>query len=421
MLHRRLRLAGLALLAASTGACGGGGAEGLDEGPGSATEGLAVEALSASRVSDVEALAAEKGWSGGTLDSTHRSARGRRLLRFRRGPGGASPDALLAVLGRHLNVSLSERNAKHRLDSKVGGGQSQVAIFDDALSLSSMAGQPALARVDVRRLPGDPTGRGIVVAVLDGGFRLGHEALAGRLTGPAYDAVSCDADPEDAGNGQDDDGDGRVDEGVGHGTAVAAVVLAVAPEARILPVRVLDDEGNGTALSLALGILHAVASGADIINISACSDVTSKIVEAALRDAEQDDLLVVACAGNGARRGVSYPGSSRYVVGVAGIDADGLVDPTTSYGDEVALAAPSVDVIAPHPCGPTAYGRWRGTSLAAPLAAGAAALVLEDDSGLDPGEAGERLLDEAAPHVRLPALYKGLLGAGVLDVHAALR
>jgi subtilisin family serine protease len=411
------------VLSACLSACGGGGAGGQLEDPaeGLVAEGVAVEALSASKMSELEALAAQQGWAGVTLDASHRSARGRRLLRFQRGQAGTSSEALLALLGRHVNVSLSERNAKHRLDTKVGGGQSQVAIFDDGLSFSSMAGQPALARVDVRRLPGDPTGCGVVVAVLDGGFRLGHEALVGRLAGPAYDAISFDGDAEDAGNGKDDDGDGQVDEGVGHGTAVAAIALAVAPEARILPVRVLDDEGNGTALSLALGILHAVASGADIINISACCDVESKIVEAALKDAVQADLLVIACAGNGARRGVSYPGSSRYVVGVAGIDAKGGVDPTTNYGDEVALVAPSVDVIAPHPRGPKAYGHWRGTSLAAPFAAGAAALVLDGDSGLDPEEAGERLLDEVAPHVLLPALYKGLLGAGVLDVHAALR
>jgi hypothetical protein len=47
--------------------------------------------------------------------------------------------------------------------------------------------------------------------------------------------------------------------------------------------------------------------------------------------------------------------------------------------------------------------------------------VLEGDPDLDPAEAGERLLDEVAPHILLPSLYKGLLGAGVLDVNAALR
>ena len=420
MLHHRKQVLCALLLAGCLSACGGGGGTGTDAEKES-SETLAVEALTAADVADLETLAAEQGWTSVAPDPDHSSSRGRRILRFTRRAAGLPAPALVALLERNPKAVNSGKNAKHLLDTKVGGGQSQIPIFDDMLSAASVVGQPALQRIDVRRLPGSPTGQGVVVAVLDGGFRLGHEALAGRLAGPAYDAVDCDDDPEDGGNGRDDDGDGRVDEGVGHGTAVAGTVLAVAPGARVLPVRVLDDEGNGTALSLALGILHACSAGAHIVNISACADVESKLVQDVLREATQEGRLVVAAAGNGARRGVTFPASSRYALGVAGIDALGRVDPTTCYGDEVALAAPSVDVVAPHPRGPTAYGRWRGTSLAAPFVAGAAALLLDDDDGLDPEEAGERLVDACASHVSLPPLYWGLLGDGILDVDAALR
>ena len=82
------------------------------------------------------------------------------------------------------------------------------------------------------------TGSGMVVAVLDTGVQLDHPALAPHLVA-GYDFVDNDTMPADEGNGLDDDGDELVDETVGHGTHVAGIVLLVAPESQIMPLRVL--------------------------------------------------------------------------------------------------------------------------------------------------------------------------------------
>jgi subtilisin family serine protease len=419
---RTLRGSGWVVCALLVAGCGGGGASPDDEAEVLAKrETVVVEVISRARIPDVGAVADRLGWRWSVPGERHPSLRAARVLHLERREGGVPLETLLAEVNGIAGVVTSERNARHSLRSRYGGTQSQVAVFDDMLTFSSMGTQPALTRIGATGVHAEVVGRGVVVAVLDGGFQLDHEALAGRLAGPGYDALECDDDVEDRGNRVDDDGDGRIDEGAGHGTAVAGVVLATAPGALILPIRVLDDEGNGTALSLSLGILYAVDAGAQVLNISAGGEVVSRIVEDTLRDATRSDVLVVTSSGNGGATRVDYPASSRYVVPVAGVLPDGRLDPSSNYGSEVELCAPSVDVIAPHPAGTKAYGRWRGTSLAAPFLSGATALVLEDDPWRTPEDAAEELLEDLAPCSAVPSAYKGLVGGGILDVAAVIR
>ena len=105
------------------------------------------------------------------------------------------------------------------------------------------------------------TGDGVLVAVLDGGFNLAHPDIAKRISKDAYDAIDLDDDPNDGGNGVDDDLDGTVDDAVGHGTFVASMVLLAAPDATILPIRIVDDEGYGTEKEIVDGIEYAVEKG----------------------------------------------------------------------------------------------------------------------------------------------------------------
>src|SRR5262245_44090939 len=107
--------------------------------------------------------------------------------------------------------------------------------------------QGAMARVRKDEAHEMATGRGALVAILDTGFELNHPFLAGHFE-VAYgkDFVGHDGNPSEERNGIDDDGDGLIDEGAGHGTMVAGIVATIAPDARIIPFRVLDDEGRGT-------------------------------------------------------------------------------------------------------------------------------------------------------------------------------
>ena len=104
------------------------------------------------------------------------------------------------------------------------------------------------------------------MAVLDTGVGP-HPDLQPVLL-PGHDFIDDDNVPDDVGDGLDNDNDGVTDEGVGHGTHVAGIIHAIAPGARILPVRVLDSDAQGSVFAIAQGIRYAVDQKARVINLS---------------------------------------------------------------------------------------------------------------------------------------------------------
>lgn len=137
---------------------------------------------------------------------------------------------------------------------------------EDAIE-EDLADQHAFAGLSLGTVHQVATGAGTVVAVLDTGVDAAHPMLAGRLL-PGYDLIDDDPDPLDVANGVDDDGDGLVDEAYGHGTFVAGVVAQIAPDAAILPVRVLDADGRAELHTVIEGIDLAIEQGANVINMS---------------------------------------------------------------------------------------------------------------------------------------------------------
>jgi subtilisin family serine protease len=248
----------------------------------------------------------------------------------------------------------------------------------------------------VIRLPEAHTvtrGAGITVAVLDTGVDLTHPALVSQLVS-GYDFVDLDADPSEV---------GTADQNLpyGHGTHVAGLVALVAPEASIMPLRVLDEDGLGNIWVLAEALAYAInpdgdlntADGADVINMSLSTvrqtNLLAEIVASVTceRDddpGEDDDCLVspnqhgavvVAAVGNSSSSNPEYP-AAEGVVGSLAIAASTQADtlaPFSNYGSWVDLAAPGQDILSTVPNGE--YAMWSGTSMATPLAAGEAALV----------------------------------------------
>jgi subtilisin family serine protease len=281
------------------------------------------------------------------------------------------------------------------------------------------------------------TGAGALVAVLDTGADLGHPDLQGAFwTNPA----------EIAGNGVDDDRDGYVDDihgadivnddgdpsdDEGHGTHVAGLIAAragneiggagLAPDARLMIVKVLDGHRSGTAGGLADGIRFAVAHGARIINTSVNGDGQSKALVEAIRAAGAAGAVVVASAGNDGRNidvNPSYPASygDPAIISVGSIGEDGALSSFSNRGPvAVDIAAPGEDVLST--ASDDGYELRSGTSMAAPLVAATLALLQSVRPDLDGSGLKAALLAGARPSAQLTGSVLG----GSLDAAGALQ
>jgi type VII secretion-associated serine protease mycosin len=257
------------------------------------------------------------------------------------------------------------------------------------------------------------TGTGVVVAVLDSGVDAGHPDLAGRVL-PGRDYV-------------DGSTDGRVDP-VGHGTTVASLVAGggdpatgLAPDAQILPVRVLDEQNRyQRASTVADGVVWAVDQGAQVINLSLGGSRASGSLAGALAYAMAHDVVLVACTGNatGDYPGVWYPAREPGVVAVSGLTFSGLTPvkwPESLTGPETVLAAPAVMTGARSGGG---HRRVEGTSFSSALVAGTAALIRSRWPGLSAGEVVNRLV-ATADHLGAPG-RNPVFGFGAVDPLGAL-
>jgi subtilisin family serine protease len=183
---------------------------------------------------------------------------------------------------------------------------------------------------------------------------------------------------------------------------------------------VLDDTGAGTTGAVAEGIRYAAASGARVINASIQGDSPDPRMEAAIAAAAAANALVVVSAGNSALdidAKPVYPAAiaAPNLVSVAATapDAGKDLDSYSNYGRlAVGLAAPGGDILATTNDG--GYGRKSGTSMAAPIVAGVAALMLSLNPGLSASDLRARLLQHAA-RSRLP------VAAGYADALLSVR
>jgi thermitase len=312
----------------------------------------------------------------------------------------------------------SERVRPMAHGRRFGGDQSYVPIFDDDVNFLAFLGQDALRTIGGHDPRFASAGAGVRIAILDGGFDLGHEALAGRVA-PGYDAVADDFDPQDLGDGLDGDGDGVPDDLLGHGTAVAALALAVAPQAVVVPIRVLDDEGWGSTATVSIGFLAAIDAGVHVINLSSHADKSSSLVTDLVALARARGILVVASAGNSGDPHVGFPACLPDAVALGGATG-GMYDPASDYGPEIDVSAPVRDVLAPFPATRDGYARWSGTSMSAALFSGAVAAGLSLDALSTPHVVRDRLLASPSPYVMVPSSLRDRVGRGVLRLQPLL-
>ncbi len=253
-------------------------------------------------------------------------------------------------------------------------------------------------------------GAGVVIAIVDSGIDPGHPDLAANVI-PGFNVLS----------GSDDTSDDN-----GHGTHMAGIaaasgfngigVIGIAPDAELMPIKVLDASGAGTYADLAEGIVYAADHGARVINLSIGGEVDSSTLSTAVAYAQSKGVVMAAAAGNDGTWAPSYPAAYPGVVAVGAIDPQGALASFSNFGPWLTLVAPGVNILTTDMGG--GYADSTGTSPATPFVAGAAALLLAANPSLDPKLVAS-LLAMTTDDLGSPG-FDPSFGWGRLDIAAAL-
>ncbi len=243
----------------------------------------------------------------------------------------------------------------------------------------------------------------LIIAVVDSGLTLDHPDLIDQLWHNPREIPNNQLDDDQ--NGKIDDISGwhfghrwgwdgtqytylayennQVTDDFGHGTHAAGIAAAgynngtgiagLATGSRLLPVKVLDQYGDGWYSDIAAGIVYAADNGARIINLSLGGSESSALLQSAVDYARRHGILLIAAAGNNGEA-VLYPAACDGVLAVAATDPQDRRADFSSHGPQIDLAAPGVDIYSTWPRVGGYYTR-SGTSMAAPLVSGLAALI----------------------------------------------
>ena len=308
----------------------------------------------------------------------------------------------------------------------------------------------------------------IIVAVIDSGVDINNPDLKNNIW------VNT---KEIAGNGLDDDHNGFIDDvngwdfvnnvpdpspkfdngwteaGISHGTMVAGIigsegnngigVTGVTWKTKIMPLRVLNDKGEGKISAVVRAIDYAVANGADIINLSFVTYNYSEALYGAISRAYKAGVIVVAAAGNdqlnvegrNTSKSPIYPAcmdgpnGENMVIGVAATDALDQKTPFSSYGFScIDITAPGISFFNTITYGgnlqaqdPNYDGYWSGTSMAAPVVSGVMALVAQANPDLSRSEIINLVLGSADNISLLNPNYLGQLGHGRVNANQAVN
>ncbi|MFD6568171.1 S8 family serine peptidase [Micromonospora profundi] len=273
-------------------------------------------------------------------------------------------------------------------------------------------------------------GAGVKVAVLDTGVDSGHPDLADRIV-----------------EARDFSGSGSARDGHGHGTHVAATIAGsgaasdglrkgVAPGARLLVGKVLDDGGSGSSSAIIEGMEWAARSGAKVVSMSLGGDPTDGTdpMSLAVNDltAETGALFVVAAGNAGEPRTVGSPGAATAALTVGAVDRNDNLATFSSRGPRLGdnglkpeITAPGVGIVAARAAGTTmgtpvgdAYTTASGTSMATPHVSGAAAILAQEHPDWPAAKLKDALVSTTKANRALTVFEQG---GGRVDVPRALQ
>lgn len=212
-------------------------------------------------------------------------------------------------------------------------------------------------------------GTGVKVAVLDTGADLQHRDLKGRI-------VATKNFTDSSAGASDVHGHGSHCSGIVAAEKNGTGMVGVAPGAKLVIGKVLNDRGSGLNSWIAAGIDWAVDQGADVISLSLGGPDEDELTHAAIKRATAKGVLVICAAGNDGPgdNTVGYPAAYPEAVAVAAVDKAGKVASFSSRGAEVYVSAPGVSVRSCYPG--DRFATMSGTSMACPYVAGVGALYV---------------------------------------------
>jgi len=276
-----------------------------------------------------------------------------------------------------------------------------------------LAQQWGIFAIGADRVWSTTTGAGVIVAVVDSGSGQHPDLAENLLPGRSFFGLVETPDGNDIDTS-------------GHGSHVAGIIAAaanngiggsgVAPNAKILPIKVLDQAGSGDARDVAAGVRYAADNGAKVINLSLGGAAESSSLSQAIAYANDKGALVVAAAGNGgASDKPKWPASLDLTLAVTAVDQSNNATSFDQRGDYIDIAAPGANVVS------TAKGDYvtlSGTSMAAGFVAGAAALLFAAEPRVTNAQVRDILL-RTATDIGDPG-RDVTFGVGLINMVAAL-
>jgi hypothetical protein len=372
----------------------------------------------------------------GTTTYRVRSNRSRRSLKRLRKDNLVHKASPNAKVSRHQTVAFPNDQLEYLDPNQTDPEAEFRAQIDDRGQLEALQVDSAGVLTE--------SGDEVIVAVLDTGVALDHPALAGRLWTNANEVP---------GNGVDDDGNGYVDDRAGwdfiadgpdaneiagsgpiagHGTFIAGLIALTAPKARVMPLRVLDTTGVGSAFDAAEALNYAVQHGARVVSMSFGAEgrEVPRVLHDAIVSARSLGVVLVAAVGNDASNLIAYPASdTENVISVGAADPTQNRAPFSNFAEEAVDSwAPGVALVSAAPGtyddGRPAYARWSGTSFATALVAAGCSVLLSTAVVTDPEEVrnrvsnnGPKLQDGSGTQVNFfEAVGSILRDSGALDV-----
>jgi subtilisin family serine protease len=292
------------------------------------------------------------------------------------------------------NVRSVQLNLRHFLQD-----QKKPAIEGDVA-------QYAVAQLRLPQAHALARGMNVTIAVIDSGIDVKHPELANSVA-DSFDALGSSEGPHV------------------HGTGIAGAIVAhaklmgSAPEARLLAIRAFGAGSKGaesTSYVILRGLDYAAVHGAQIINMSFAGP-KDPLIERGIAAMAARGILMVAAAGNaGAKSPPLYPAANPNVIAVSGTDAQDKLFAASNRGNHIAISAPGADIFLPAP--DEKYQITSGTSFSAAYVSGVAALLLERNPALKPGDV-RAILTKTARDLGAPG-RDDQFGAGEADAFAAV-